>query len=164
MRKSSRRAKKQRFSSTEGTALLGLAGKIADIAKNVKSAKQTDELREVQQKLLELQQDFARILEENERLKREAKERERLDEIAADLEFRTEHGFYVRKSEQGHSVVIPYCPRCWDKERKLVHLREGASRGVYGCLVDGSSYWTADYRRRLAEDAAPPIRRWRRSP
>lgn len=42
---------------------------------------------------------------------------------------------------------IPYCPVCWDKiPRQLIHLNEGATKGVYGCRVEGSSYWTAEFR------------------
>jgi hypothetical protein len=87
------------------------------------------------------------LLEENETLRKEKRERENLEALAADLEFRPEDRFYIRKSEKSPKLV-PYCPLCWDKERKLVHLPEGASLGVCASPSDGSSYWTAEFRNR----------------
>ena len=39
----------------------------------------------------------------------------------------------------------PYCTVCWEKERRLSHLRPGATKGTYTCQIDNTSYRTNEY-------------------
>ena|SRR5579872_3133292 len=39
----------------------------------------------------------------------------------------------------------PYCPVCWERDSRLSHLSPGATRGVYSCQIDNTSYETAEY-------------------
>jgi TIR domain len=39
----------------------------------------------------------------------------------------------------------PYCPVCYDKESKKIHLNPGATRGTYGCGACGNSFRTSEY-------------------
>ena len=40
----------------------------------------------------------------------------------------------------------PYCPVCWDRDRRLSHLTPGATKGTYSCQIDETVYTTAEYR------------------
>lgn len=137
------------------TAVLGIVGKLAEIAKNVKSGEAKAELAEIQQKLVELQHDFSRLIDENQRLKREAEDRDRLADIEADLEFTTDGHFYVRKSEKDKGLIA-YCPVCWGKERKLVPLHPYKYPGAFRCAIHESCYWTAVYTEWQKKQAQQP--------
>ncbi len=126
-----------------------IVGKATDIAKTLKNRELLAVVTELQQKLLELQQTLHEVLQERDRLRTQVAEWQRLDQIAEDLEFQPENGFYVRKSESDQGSVIPYCPLCWDDKRKLIHLIVGLTPGTYCCPADGSSYWTEQLRRSM---------------
>lgn len=48
----------------------------------------------------------------------------------------------------------PYCTVCWEKDRRLSHLRPGATKGTYICQIDRTSYQTNEYR----SSPTPPFR------
>ena len=53
---------------------------------------------------------------------------------------------YWKRTGNGDEVEPePYCTVCWEKDRRLSHLRPGATRGVYSCQICGSTYATAEY-------------------
>lgn len=135
-------------------AVLSVVSKLAEIAKNVKSSEMRAQLAEVQQNLLDLQQELGRVIDDNDRLKREARERDKLAEIEADLEFTTDGHFYIRKSEKDKGLV-PYCPVCWGK-RELVHLRPYGSPGLFRCDNHKSCYWTAEHEEWKKRQASQP--------
>jgi hypothetical protein len=39
----------------------------------------------------------------------------------------------------------PYCPVCYDNEKKSIHLNPGATRGTFGCGVCQNSFTTDEY-------------------
>jgi len=138
------------------TAVLGIVGKLAGIAKNVKGGEAKAELAEIQQRLLGLQQDFSLLVDENQRLKREAEERDRMADIEADLEFTTDGHFYVRKSEK-EKGVIAYCPVCWGNEKKLVPLTRFRYPGSLQCVLHEKQYfWTQEYHEWQKKQAEQP--------
>jgi hypothetical protein len=40
----------------------------------------------------------------------------------------------------------PYCPVCYDNEKKKIHLKPGATKGTYGCGVCRNSFYTNEYK------------------
>ncbi|MBF0011889.1 hypothetical protein HAX40_13030 [Enterococcus casseliflavus] len=65
--------------------------------------------------LMELQQQAYAILDENRELRLKLEEIERLDEISHQLTFKNDAYFLQNDKE-------PYCVKCWDSSRQLVHL------------------------------------------
>lgn len=60
---------------------------------------------------------------------------------------------YWRRTGNGNErEAEPYCTVCWEKDRRLSHLRPGATKGVYSCQIDRTTYQTAEYR------TEPPFR------
>lgn len=48
----------------------------------------------------------------------------------------------------------PYCTICWEKSRRLSHLRPGATKGIYTCQIDRTTYQTDAY----SERSVQPLR------
>jgi len=44
----------------------------------------------------------------------------------------------------------PYCPTCFEDEGKTISLAQGATRGTYFCPIHGTSFWSAQFRKRFA--------------
>jgi hypothetical protein len=55
--------------------------------------------------------------------------------------------YWKRGSDSADLERHPYCTTCWDKERRLSHLKPGATRGTWTCQIDRSTYQTEEYRR-----------------
>lgn len=49
----------------------------------------------------------------------------------------------------------PYCPTCFEVERKTISLIEGATRGVYACPIHHSQFWSKDFRDRASRSFRP---------
>jgi hypothetical protein len=67
-------------------------------------------------------------------------------DVAADMQYAQDAGFYIRKSERSAGKNIPYCPWCWNVDRITTPLNPGAGIGVYQCHIHKSHYETAGYR------------------
>jgi hypothetical protein len=66
--------------------------------------------------------------------------------------------FWKRTGNGNEVEPDPYCTVCWEKARRLSHLRPGATKGTYTGQIDDTNYQTKDY------DATPyqTLRRPRR--
>jgi hypothetical protein len=53
----------------------------------------------------------------------------------------------------GDRRLGPYCPTCFEVDRKIISLIEGATRGTYSCPIHGTSFWTAEFRNRFNNPA-----------
>ncbi len=82
-------------------------------------------------------------------LRHKLEDREAIKAIEADMDFRNDGGFWIRKSEV-EKGLIPYCPACWGKDCKLVAMAPYSKPGVYRCpLHEGTAYSTSEYQKWL---------------
>jgi hypothetical protein len=65
--------------------------------------------------------------------------------LEADVEFEQDGNFWVRKSER-EKALVPYCPACWGKDKKLVAMAPYKHPGVFRCpLHEKTAYTTKVY-------------------
>lgn len=134
-----------------------------DIAKSIREqVKRPDiDANEVSSQLLLLQQvmlDTQKALndaqEEIQELKNQLAQKDAVATIDEDLEYVSDGGFYVRKSESATGKRIPYCPICWGENKKLVPLNPSGGNGYYKCGIHTSGgFETTEYRRRMESSA-----------
>lgn len=91
---------------------------------------------------------------ENAALKAQLDPKLAFERLMAKMEYRD--GAYWKNDGSG-----PYCKVCLHKDHIAMPLDEGATRGVYQCPVDQSSYWSEQYRERR-RNAPPRFRSWHR--
>ena len=87
-------------------------------------------------------------------LHRQLDDSETLKLLEADVEFEQDGHFWVRKSERP-TGVIPYCPACWGKDRKLVAMAPYMKPGVVKCPLHETAYTTSVYEEWLAKQPKP---------
>jgi hypothetical protein len=77
-------------------------------------------------------------------LRRELDNRAELRALDADVEFRVDGGFFVRKSE-AQTGLIAYCPLCWKSDGKIIPLKAstGELAGCFSCSIHKTEYKTA---------------------
>lgn len=107
--------------------------------------------QEVAAQLLELQGlliDTRRALvdaeEENRALSAELAENSRVAELEALMVYNK--SVYWKKIGNGAVEGEPYCTVCWERDKRLSHLRPGATRGTYRCQACQSAYTTNESR------------------
>lgn len=86
---------------------------------------------ELYQKLIEVQAIISQVQEENQNLRETAARLEEILKIKGTLKY--EQNSWFECDETGKKVAGPYCSRCWDLNKKLIHLHETASRGLFRC-------------------------------
>ncbi len=119
-------------------AAQGVVKEIGALATRARNKDVNEKVIDLQQHVLTLQTQFLELVNENNELKRRDSERERIAQIEKEVEYR--ESVYWRGNEG------PFCPKCWDDERKLIHLNPGATKGTYGCGVCKEGYWTSKFR------------------
>jgi len=90
---------------------VGIIETIKDVAVLVQKADNIDLVKHV----LALQTQAQELIEDNRSLKEKLKDLEGLLQFAKNLSFRTP--FYFATGD-----AAPYCPRCWEANRKAVHV------------------------------------------
>jgi hypothetical protein len=103
---------------------------VIDTAKEAVMLVQKIDNIELYRKILDLQSDALKMVEENGKLKEEIKELEKAFQIKDQLIFENNH-YYVLKDD---SKDGPYCTYCWDKDRKLVRLHKD-DHDWWWCLI-----------------------------
>ena len=104
---------------------------------------------EMQDLIFSAQRALGDAEDENRRLRHQLEDREELKTIADDLEYQEDGGYYLRMSERAKGSTIPYCPVCWNIERKTIPL---VRVGVYYSLHCGqckADYHTNEIREKL---------------
>ena len=101
----------------------------------------------LQQYMLDSQSGLNDAQEEIRQLKIQLEEQKKLQQIADDMEYVDDGGFYIKKSEKAAGKKIPYCRLCWTKDGKAVALSSN-NNGYFRCDHDGSHYATVAYRNR----------------
>ena len=108
-------------------------GIIEEFKEVVKLAQKLDNM-ELYRKILDLQAEIIRVVEENMQLKAQVKELSKKLTIQETLEFKEEA--YWRKLEDG-TEDGPFCTSCWDSEQKLIRMivfkKSGQPKGCPVC-------------------------------
>lgn len=76
--------------------------------------------REAYEKFLAIQEKALEILEENSNLKEENEKLKKMLKIKDTIEF--EENVYWIKDKEGNVKEGPFCPKCYDDEKLLMHL------------------------------------------
>jgi hypothetical protein len=106
----------------EIVAALSVAKTCLDLIKGIREAAKkktltsdeiTDYLSTLQDKIVDIKTALVEAEDENRQLKKELQEAKRMADFGAD--FTTGEGLYWREK-------YPYCPSCWDIDRKPVRL------------------------------------------
>jgi hypothetical protein len=103
---------------------------VIDTAKEAVMLVQKIDNIELYKKILELQSDALKLVEENGNLKGEIQELEEAFKIKDTLLFENNH-YYVVKDDTKQG---PYCTYCWDTGRKLVRLHQDEEKWWW-CLI-----------------------------
>jgi hypothetical protein len=111
----------------------------------VNPAEVTSQLVELQELLLQAR---GSLIEANDyivKLEGELAAKQRLEELEKVLVF--DQSVYWKRTGNGDEVEpAPYCTVCWDRDKRLSHLRPGATKGTYVCQIDRTGYQTDEYR------------------
>jgi hypothetical protein len=112
--------------------------------------RETVDVHEVQARLIELQglmlearSALVDAEEENRTLRRSIEDDQRRQEIENDMDFQTDGGFYIRKSEASKGTIA-YCPVCWKKGGRTIPMQL-SDVGQYWCSVHNTNYTTSAY-------------------
>jgi hypothetical protein len=101
---------------------------VIDTAKEAVMLVQKIDNIELYKKILDLQSDALKLVEENGKLEGEIQELEEAFKIKDTLLFEDNH-YYIKEPKDG-----PFCTLCWDKERKLVRLHKD-DHDWWWCLI-----------------------------
>jgi len=114
---------------------------IVDTMKDVVSLVRKLDNIDILKQVLELQGQVFELQDENKTLKLE------VNNLSAKLQFsqslKYSHPFYYATED-----AIPYCPRCWEAERKAIHLKDDWNKRRWECYSCKNVY--------LLDDTAPP--------
>ena len=127
------------------TAIKTLAGTVTQAQDKAEAVTVLSALAELGTTIGTLQIALAELRTENEDLKRELQAA--CD--VADLGSRLQHAetVYWKLDGAGKRVGGPFCPYCWDRERKLVHLN--GIEGKYQCDIHKATFYTSDWNPRF---------------
>ena len=137
-------------------ATLELTRIISDLVKrpNIDAADVQGKLHEMLIHAVNAQAALGEAQMEITELRHQLDDREALKTLEADVEFEQDGKFYVRKSER-QTGIIPYCPACWGKDRKLVAMAPYMKPGVVKCPLHETAYCTSIYDEWLAKQPKP---------
>jgi uncharacterized Zn finger protein len=96
---------------------------VADLQSIKVSFKKTSP-RDVYEKFLAVQEKALELQEENNNLKQEIEKLWKKLEINDSIEF--EENVYWIKNKEGNVIDGPFCPKCYDDEKLLMHLIRSA--------------------------------------
>ena len=103
---------------------------IADVQLAAKALQEAGKI-ELYQKLIEVQETILQVQEENQDLKKKVLYLEEILKIKGSLKYERDSLFEY--DGNGKRVSGPYCSRCWDLNKNLIHLHETGSVGVSKC-------------------------------
>jgi hypothetical protein len=131
------------------------------ISQRVKEGKQfpneiADQLLHLQQLILESQRALNDAAEEIRELKEQLAASQRAVETNKDLEWVSDGGFWILKSDREKGSNIPYCPACWGETSKLIPLNPGNGHGYYTCSIHKLQHSTEAARRWIRQVNTPP--------
>lgn len=117
---------------------------LAGLSKNVNAVEFNQKLIELQRLIFELQGKLLEIQNENTMLTEENRRLKSVEEIRGKLIF-SRQVYWVM---DGDNLDGPYCPNCWDLNRKLVRLTiwDGSDPKAinYRCGIDGNYFYAKE--------------------
>lgn len=111
---------------------MSIVGETYEILKDLKSLSDKHKDKEILNRVLELQDKFYELREENEALKSQIAELENISELKKDLEL-LPTGLYIRKSEKEAGIDSRYCAACFENHHKLYPIVQGNLRRNHFC-------------------------------
>ncbi len=114
---------------------MDIFGTLKDVSQLVKKYNDIELMKrivELQSQVFDLQQTNLRLQEELSQIKQES-----ADELA--MQMSGPMNYYFRKGDP-----VPFCPKCWEGQRKAIHLPEAEpwSGGIRrDCRVCNETYW-----------------------
>jgi uncharacterized protein YydD (DUF2326 family) len=126
------------------TGIVGAAKEVASVAKRVGNRELIEKVTDLQERILDIQTEMIDLTNENHNLKQRVSELEQVGELAGKLVY--QESVYWLPKEGGRDG--PFCPSCWDADRKLIRLTPGATKGTFSCGVGKhGGFRTAEYER-----------------
>jgi len=102
-----------------------------------------EKLADLQTRILDIQTQLIELTNENQDLRKRASDLEQAAEIGKGLKY--EESVYWLPKDEGREG--PYCPNCWDANRKLIRLTPGETKGTFSCGVcKGGGFHTSEYK------------------
>lgn len=101
---------------------MSLLDNVKDLADLIKKVGDTDLYR----KIVDLQGEVVQQADENFRLKKQVKELEEAMAFAGKLTFKAPYYFAEHDD-------VPYCPTCWEDQKKAVHLARSVTATWMEC-------------------------------
>jgi len=124
----------------------------------VNPAEVSSRLLDLQELLLEARSALTDADDYIAKLVAERANTERLEEIEKLLVF-GQSVYWMRTGNGDQVEPDPYCTVCWEKDRRLSHLRPAATKGIYTCQIDDTNYRTNDYDTTPYQNLQRPRRR-----
>ncbi|HEV8414575.1 MAG TPA: hypothetical protein VGQ49_13350 [Bryobacteraceae bacterium] len=114
----------------------------------------TSQLLELQQMLLDARDALTQAQEEMETLQKTLADNSSLAELEKLMVY--DQSVYWKLTGNGDERESePYCTVCWERDRRLSHLRPGATRGTFRCQIDGTTYNTSEYKPQVIQARTP---------
>ncbi len=124
------------------TALSTASKSITAIAKGANNADLNKRVIELQSLIFQLQGVHEKQQDEIRDLKETIRHLERTSQIQQELVF--EESVYWRPRDGKRDG--PFCPNCWDLDKKLVRLNSTGEQGFFRCPIHKHPFYTAEYR------------------
>jgi hypothetical protein len=116
-------------SSTGGIA--NAVKEVVSIAERVGNRELTERAGDLLVRILDIQTKMAELANENHALKLRISELEQAGELAGKLVYQESvYWLLIEGVSDG-----PFCPKCWDAEKKLIRLTPGECKGTFSCSV-----------------------------
>lgn len=96
-------------------SLLSELKEISDLAKQVATVDLQMKILDLRGEIMEIQEENLQLRDDNKSLNQELAELRRALSVSKELEFGAP--YYYEKDGKD-----PYCPRCWETDKKLVHV------------------------------------------
>jgi hypothetical protein len=110
----------------------------------VNPAEVSSQLLDLQELLLETRTSLVEANIHIAKLETDLAAKVRLDELEKLLVY-DQTVYWKTTGNAGEVEPDPYCTGCWERGRKLSHLRPGATKGTHTRQIDGTSYQTDAY-------------------
>ena len=111
---------------------MGIINEISDLFSKLKGVAKFAKDQAIMSLLIDLQEKFIELREENADLRERLKENQDIKEIEKRI-VRNNGDAADYTDENGNSYVI--CTNCWDNNRKIVQIKEWGSKKEFHCGV-----------------------------
>ncbi len=131
-------------------ALGNIVKNIADLAQHEKGTELRNQVIQLQSQLLELQSELLSFQQENADLRAKVSQAEKALQPDGKPVY-DENVYWLERDGQRDG---PYCPTCYDADRRFIRLNPGATKGTYSCCFHKASFRTGEYEQPTSAIAA----------